>query len=277
MKYNKKIREQGKTELEQLHLVLLEMLKVIDDICQRNNLEYWLDAGNLLGYKRHNGFIPWDDDIDLCMKREDYELFCKIAPQELPKELFFQAPKSDKRKNKWVKIRDNFSTVISAKDQNKEVKYHQGIFIDIFPYDILNKEFKTTKMVINRKFKRSKHQIIRTTRFIPNFFVTIFIKLIGFNKVKRYYIKKHMGHNPQYISTGIEISNFYFTFDYDTIFPLAEINFAGINTYAPNNINAYLENMYGDYMKIPESKKRKTHAIEIKPFTKCNHPVALDY
>lgn len=277
MKYNKKVREQEGSELEKLHLVLLEMLKIIDDICRRHKIEYWLDAGNLLGKKRHDGFIPWDDDIDLCMSRPDYEKFIKIAPKELPKGLFFQYRNCPSKKTKWIKIRDNYSTIVQNGEDKITSEIHQGIFVDIFPYDILIEEFKTTKMVINRKFKRSKHWFIRTFRGFFNIIVTIPVKLIGFNRIKHYYIKKHQGTNPLFVSTGIEISNFYFTFDYDTIFPLQEIDFLGVKTFAPNNIHKYLSKMYGDYMTIPPKDKQKTHALEIYPFKKSNHPAALEY
>ena len=276
VKYDKTIREKGKTDLEQLHLVLLEMLKVIDNICRRHNIEYWLDAGNLLGKQRHNGFIPWDDDIDLCMSRKDYEKFIRIAPKELPHDLFFQY-QNNYKKTKWVKIRDNYSTVVQKGEEKIKKGLHQGIFIDIFPYDILVEEFDTTKMVINRKFKRSKSWFIRKFRGFFNVITTIPVKIIGTNRVQKYYIKKHQGTNPIYVSTGIEISNFYFTFDYDTIFPLQEIDFLGVKTFAPNNIHQYLQKMYGDYMAIPEKDNRKIHALEIKPFEKSKHPAALNY
>lgn len=277
MEYNKRVREQGETDLEQLHLVLLEMLRVIDAICRKHDIAYWLDAGNLLGKARHGGFIPWDDDIDLCMSRPDYERFIEVAPDELPKDLFFQYQKSDKRRYKWIKIRDKYSTVVQAGEAEKNLKHHRGIFVDIFPYDLLVEEFDTTKMVLNRKFKRSSNWFVRKFRFWLNMLVVVPVKLIGFNRVKKFYIKKHMGHNPSFVSTGLEISNFYFTFDHDTVFPLQEIEFEGVKTFAPNNIDDYLSKMYGDYMAIPPEGSRKIHAVEIMPFTKCDHPASLDY
>lgn len=277
MVYDKKARERGETELEQLHIVLLEILKVVDDICRRHKLTYWLDAGNLLGHVRHGGFIPWDDDIDLCMPREDYDQFIKIAPKELPKDLFFQHRGVDKKKCKWVKIRDNYSTVEMSGELDKNIEHHQGIFLDIFPYDILEEEFKNTKMVVNRKFQRSKNPVVRNFKWLINPLTTIPVKAIGMKRLQNFFLKKHSGNNPQYVSTGFEISNLYFTFDYDSVFPLQEIEFVGVKTYAPNNIDQYLTDMYGDYMTIPKKDNQMIHAFVIKPFTKCNHPAALDY
>ena len=62
----------------------LEVLEIVVDICNRNKLQYFADWGTLLGAVRHQGFIPWDDDIDICLKREDYNQLIQILPQELP-------------------------------------------------------------------------------------------------------------------------------------------------------------------------------------------------
>lgn len=70
-------REKGYDELGQAKLVMLKLLRVFDEICRKNNLKYWLDGGTLIGAIRHNGFIPWDDDIDVAMLSDDYEKFIK--------------------------------------------------------------------------------------------------------------------------------------------------------------------------------------------------------
>ena len=77
-------------ERQKIWQIELEMLKLVDKICQKHNLHYSLVGGSLLGAVRHKGFIPWDDDIDIAMKRKDYEKFLKIAQKELPKKYFVQ-------------------------------------------------------------------------------------------------------------------------------------------------------------------------------------------
>ncbi|MEO3238618.1 LicD family protein, partial [Parabacteroides distasonis] len=89
------IRETGETPLRQAQLVMLRMLKIIDYICRKHDLRYWLCSGTLLGAVRHQGFIPWDDDLDICMLREDYNRFIQIAPLEFPTDIFLQTQETD--------------------------------------------------------------------------------------------------------------------------------------------------------------------------------------
>ena len=80
--------------LKQSQCVLLRMLKIIDFICKKHHITYWIDGGTLLGAVRHKGFIPWDDDVDICMPRESYKKFQKIAQQEFPYDLFLETKKN---------------------------------------------------------------------------------------------------------------------------------------------------------------------------------------
>jgi len=113
---------------------MLRMLKIIDYLCRKHNLHYWLCFGTLLGAIRHKGFIPWDDDLDICMMREDYEKFIKIAQKEFPDDLFIQTRETDPLYDYLplpCKVRDKKSLIIAEGMTDK--KYHQGLFVDIFP------------------------------------------------------------------------------------------------------------------------------------------------
>ncbi|MCB1828331.1 MAG: LicD family protein, partial [Coxiellaceae bacterium] len=154
---------EGETPLRQAQLVMLRMLKIFDHICKKHKLTYWLEAGTLLGAVRHHGFIPWDDDLDVSMLRKDYERFIRLAPDELPSDIFMQTEKSDPgyfNPAVPLKLRDKNSLLIEPHEvEDKHI--HQGIFIDIFPYDTVPekvsdyiKDKKRTKRLL--KIKRAK-------------------------------------------------------------------------------------------------------------------------
>lgn len=108
------------------------MLELLDKVCKKHGITYWAYYGTLLGAVRHQGFVPWDDDIDLVMFRDDYERFQSIGPQEFRTPYFFQSPYTDRRIWPLTKIRDSRTTGIQFKSLRD---MHQGIFIDIFPLD----------------------------------------------------------------------------------------------------------------------------------------------
>lgn len=121
-------------QLRKLQLVQLEILKIVDKISKENNIRYSLYAGTLLGAVRHQGFIPWDDDLDICMPREDYDRFIKIWKNNHPKGYLMQnKDNSPGFTQTFTKIRKENSTYYSKYDIGKI--YHKGIFIDIFPID----------------------------------------------------------------------------------------------------------------------------------------------
>src|SRR5438034_296812 len=88
-------REQGDNRLKQCQSVMLRMLKILDYLCTKHEISYFLNGGTLLGAIRHKGFIPWDDDLDIGMTRDNYEKFIQFAVPELPPDIFFQNDETD--------------------------------------------------------------------------------------------------------------------------------------------------------------------------------------
>ncbi len=132
----------------------MEMLQRFDQVCQKYGFTYWVLYGTLLGAVRHQGFIPWDDDIDVVMFRDEYERFQAVAPQEFTEPYFFQNSYTDRIVWPFSKIRDSRTTAIEFRNYRD---INQGIFIDIFPLDSvpeddnqeIDRVFETQKLLWN--------------------------------------------------------------------------------------------------------------------------------
>ena len=131
--------------------VELQMLEKFDEICRKYSLTYYVYYGTLLGAVRHQGFIPWDDDIDVMMFRDDYERFQTIAPDEFTEPYFFQNSYTDRVMWPLSKIRDSRTTAVEQQFRHLGSSFHQGIFIDIFPFDNVkdgvNPQFETIEQI----------------------------------------------------------------------------------------------------------------------------------
>ncbi len=139
-KYVLKVDENGREiTVADVHQVLLEMLKMIDQICRKYNIPYFLNGGSALGAVRHQGFIPWDDDADIAMMEQDYRRFILALKQDLPQEYMFQCFDTDKRYNPLIpamKIRKKGTYVreVNTLLANRCTEC-DGLFIDVFVYD----------------------------------------------------------------------------------------------------------------------------------------------
>ena len=118
----------------------LEVLKVIEDICIRHNLRYFAERGTLLGAVRHQGYIPWDDDLDISMLRDDYEKFLVIAQRELPEEYVLLTPYLEKKwENPFSRITNSNSISYSARRMEQFHGFPYVAGVDIFPLDYLSR------------------------------------------------------------------------------------------------------------------------------------------
>lgn len=271
-------RQTGETILKQAQIVMLRMFKIIDDICRKHNLRYWMCSGTLLGAIRHQGFIPWDDDLDICMIREDYEKFLEIAPWELPSDMFLQTRQTDPCYDYLplpCKVRDLKSRILSEGIENK--KYNMGLFIDIFPADRYHLDKKRCKQ--ERRAKSFFFLICKALdaelgkkesglKKIVSIFKPVYrcIAKIYLKRAKVFINRnRNLGINCM-IGHGFDTAWKRY-FQYGEIFPLKEYRFENHLFYGPQNADSYLTQLYGpNYMTPPPPEKRiQRHAATIQP------------
>ena len=259
----------SKEILKEAQKIMLNQLRELDLICRKHNIKYWLDSGALLGAVRHQGFIPWDDDIDVCMLEEDYEKFVKIAKKELSKSIFLQTKETDSAYN-WFpygKLRDRNSIFLEKEFNENEIS-HQGINLDIFIMDIFNPRIKKFSMILKYLNVMEKIRVSnQNNRMLILKKIVLNLKLNKFYfKFTRFFLEKKVNKDS--------IIGYRYLFlkkhRYIDVFPLKEIEFEGYKFSCPNNTDAYLKELYGDtYMELPPEKDRVWHAKEIRLNEKC--------
>lgn len=143
-------------QMKEVWAVELDLLSELLRVCSKHNIQISAMSGTLLGAVRHQGFIPWDDDIDMGMLREDYEKLCEVAPVEFQEPYFFQTEYTDHGSLRGhAQLRNSKTTAILMTEKERRLQFNQGIFIDIFPYDYVvddkKKRLKEQKRIIRLK------------------------------------------------------------------------------------------------------------------------------
>lgn len=124
----------GESDLKKLHKELYGILEEIHRICGTHQIPYFLIGGSAIGLYYDGGILPWDDDLDIGMTRENYNKFVKIAPKELRPEFFLSCMETDPHTPFfYAKVKKN--NTLFVEERYKDVRMHQGIFVDVFPYD----------------------------------------------------------------------------------------------------------------------------------------------
>lgn len=144
-------------KMKEVWAVQLDLFAEFDRVCKKYNITYIASGGTMLGAVRHHGYIPWDDDMDLMMMRDQYEKLCKVAPQEFKHPYFYQTEKTDPGFHRWfARLRNSETTAIQKREKPYHPTYNQGIFIDIFPMDnviedecLFQKQIKDAKKYTN--------------------------------------------------------------------------------------------------------------------------------
>lgn len=261
------LRPQGDTNIRQGQMVMLRLLKIFHQACQELGLSYWLCGGSLIGAIRHDGFIPWDDDVDVFMSRDQYEEFLRRAPEVLPYDVWLQTD------SHWLRLVDRFAS--------KEIEEgNDFIFVDIFPvkrFPLGRKILRKVWMVLPpyplpgvpsdiplaRKLRRAAIRAGAMILRLPG--IAHFIRFLCSLGPRRYW------------SYDLDVTwRFYYRDDW--VFPLHLHAFEDTACFVPADCHRVLHHQFDDYMKLPAEDNRVNHGHKAFHVTKSNgHPESLEW
>ena len=242
----KKFNPEGSV-LRKLQYRMLDILIEIDRICQKHDIPYFLYGGTLLGAIRHQGFIPWDDDLDIAMYRKDYDRLMEILPKELPDNFVLQTNDTDKNYFYFfAKVRDKNSYLEEYCGYDRFFR-DKGIFVDIFPFE----KQQMWAHLLAEKLQGHCYKILRTSK---NDRIAI-KKVKTITTINRYFTfpilnflsKITCGKRFTY-SYGIP---FHFEYNEEYILPLKKHTFENHEFWIPNKSHEILTTQYGNYMQLP--------------------------
>ncbi len=265
-----------KFSLEEIKSIELEMLCWFDDYCKKNNIKYFLFFGTLLGAIRHKGFIPWDDDIDIGMLREDYDKLIDIMKNQQDRYQFVCPENNRKYNYQFGKLIDTRSFV---KEDGINCGIELGFWIDIFPFDndvkdinkrmslnnklvFLNKLFDFIRNTTNHKSKGLKLLFAKILKFIFNFIGTRFIM-----KFYLYLVKKDNNLKTNYVSLKTVFYKPTRMFTKDMFYTIPW-KFEGYQLPVPKDYDNILKSLYGNYMVPPPPEQQINHHKVIGFFNK---------
>lgn len=246
--------------LEKLHNTELEVLQKFHDFCELHSLTYYLVYGTLLGAIRHNGFIPWDDDVDVGMPREDYEKFIKLFLAESNKHLPFKLAIPSNTPNYYLPFAKLFDSRFPISESKTRKPCLLGPWIDIFPLDNMPEDYtKATKLFRHVK-KINKLNSIRNVKSSSNGIKRILRESMA--AILRLLPREYLLNELNYISSRYHSDTFskYVCVVVLGVYGTKEImpsvwfqnrelhHFENRKFYIPTRYHDILTNLYGDYM-----------------------------
>lgn len=260
--------------MTEIKAIELKILKYVHEFCINNDIKYFINYGTLLGAVRHKGFIPWDDDIDIMMSRDDYNKFIDLFSKEDSVYKVISMETNEKYFNNFIKIIDSSTKI---EDERNYKTYESGIFIDIFPYDtfyelkVVNKTYnwESFKLLSFSKKENIQYGDSKIKDFIRLMF-WIFLKPVSprfFAKKIEKVIKQYTDKNGKYVALLASKFKYNEVFEKSTFEELIELDFEDTKFFAPKEYDKILTQYYGDYMKFPPIEKQK-YPHEIKAYFK---------
>lgn len=264
--------------IEEIHKIHTDMLLKVTKYLEENNIKYFLDYGTLIGAIRHNGFIPWDDDIDISMSREEYEKLIDIAKKnnKIDEYLYFTSIELNNSTFPFCKVYNKKYGV----EENKIKIKDEYLWIDIFPYDNITADKKEDEKIVDKiliykrilamrnlsfkkVFNNSSNVIIGIIKIITKLFVNIFTPKFYAKKMRKIAVSKNKDENCKYVQNIVWISKLYNPINKENLNKFTEVEFENNKYRTIASYDEHLTNIYGDYMELPPIEKRDTHLLKI--------------
>lgn len=244
-------------DVKKIQNVAFEILLEIDRVCKKNDIEYFLSCGTALGARRHQGFIPWDDDLDISMTRENFEKLIPALKKDLGEDFYFHSFYTDHRYNvllPMMKIRKKGTYIL---ERNSLLKHHcdgDGLFVDVFIYDKISE-----RKWINAIFRAYMYLLALPIFILDNLHLNpVALKKLFMNSAAWYHhhnkASRKWGLSTTWIFNKPNKQQVYWE---DILFPLQEMPFEGRLFPMPHDPDTFLKSEIGeDFMTLPPVEKR---------------------
>lgn len=245
----------GEYDMDVVHARMLEIATEVDRICREQGLKCSLYGGSVIGAVRHNGFIPWDHDIDMAMPRKDYDEFLRYMKAHPNKLIFLSDYHTEKRyPNNWGKVRLN-GTVFQEKELLPIPELHNGVFIDLHPIDNIVPILLPLQVRLSvfwscvSKFKSGMDKRKGVKAFIYRLFSILPYSVINFFRDITTKAFKHI--RTKYVYKVVHPNNGIYPIPRETFEELIEHSFEDKSFFIPKNYHDFLTRRYGNYMEFP--------------------------
>ncbi|WP_458456551.1 LicD family protein [Methanobrevibacter sp.] len=274
-----KLKKYDDETLNHIHNIELMILKDLINFCEENDITYFMYAGSLLGTVRHNGFIPWDDDLDVCMLRDDFERFKELFSSNEKYELLSVESQED---YPYLFAKLSLKNTRFEEEWASQLNFGIGFNIDIFVLDDLTGNKSKQSYQLKKAFLYNRLLLMSGIRLDDLPFISKalshsayhILNLLGLNPTKinkrcLNFLRKYSDVNAEKIFDISAMAHEYpLIYDKKDFKEVEKVKFEDVYVNVPKNYDKILTELYGDYMQLPPEEKRYNHPIDFIDFGK---------